>query len=199
MGMALIVIPIYKNVENEYRQELLMAELSRAFGSLDSISIASPLSQELSASMEAEQREEERWQRIISNYRTDGILHIPRIKVKLPIIHDATTHNLDISVASLKGTGPPGTDGNYAIAGHRSRIYGQLLNRADELEIGDVIDIETTSSIIRYIISEKLLVNPEDVWVLENKGKSELTIVTCHPIKNPTHRLIIKGVVHDIN
>lgn len=199
MGMALIVIPIYKDINNDYRQELLMAEWQRAFSSLEAISIASPLSQELSATMDAEKKEEERWQRIINNYKIDGILIIPSINVKLPIINDATTHNLDISVASLKGTGYPGTEGNYAIAGHRSRIYGQLLNRANELQAGEVIDIETNENIIRYIIKEKLLVNPEDVWVLENKGKSELTIITCHPIKNPTHRLIIKAEVYDIN
>ena len=63
-----------------------------------------------------------------------------------------------------------------------------------EVEEGDTITVETAEDIYDYVVTEKLLVEPEDVWVLKKTGnKREITLVTCHPIKNPTHRLIVKG------
>ena len=45
---------------------------------------------------------------------------------------------------------------------------------------------------------EKLYVKPEEVWVLNgNKTDKEVTLITCHPQVNPTHRLIIKGKIID--
>jgi len=41
---------------------------------------------------------------------------------------------------------------------------------------------------------KKFYVKPEELWVLEgDKENEEITLITCHPIINPTQRLIIKG------
>lgn len=130
--------------------------------------------------------------------KVEGMLEIDKIGLKLPILHGATKQNMKTALASIENTGTPGEIGNYAVAGHRNRTYGRNFNRLDELQTGDKIEVETGSGRFEYTVTEKLIVKPEDVWVLESDGKDEeITLVTCHPMVNPTHRLIIKGkIIH---
>ncbi|MFB0844047.1 class D sortase [Paenibacillus oleatilyticus] len=124
----------------------------------------------------------------------EGILIIDKIKLKLPIITDATVNNLKLSVASIAGTGKAGAVGNYAIAGHRNFTYGKNFNRLDEVDKGDIVEVDIGKQQYRYEVQEKQYVLPEDVWVLKGNGKDkEITLITCHPMENPTHRLIVKG------
>ena len=128
----------------------------------------------------------------------EGIIKIEKIDLELPILTDATEKNMKISVASIKGTGKPGQIGNYAIAGHRSHTYGKNFNRLDEVETGDFIIINDGKNQFKYEVIEKVYVKPEEVEVLEGNGTDkEITLVTCHPMINPTHRLIIKGEIQE--
>lgn len=126
----------------------------------------------------------------------EGILHINKIGLQLPILHGATKNNMKTSVASIINTGKAGMVGNYALAGHRNRTYGRNFNRLDEVEMGDKIQIDNGEEQYEYTVTEKLRVKPEEVWVLEANGEDkEITLVTCDPMVNPTHRLIIKGKI----
>ena len=128
----------------------------------------------------------------------EGILNIEKIKLSLPILKGATKKNLSISLASLENTGHPGEIGNYAIAGHRSHTYGRNFNRLDEVEVGDIIEVNKGKEDYKYIVSEKIYVKPEETWVLYNNNEDkEITLITCHPMINPTHRLIVKGKIQD--
>ncbi|WP_313636591.1 class D sortase, partial [Paenibacillus sp.] len=126
----------------------------------------------------------------------EGILTIGNIDLTLPILHGATQENMKKTVASIVNTGKAGEVGNYAVAGHRSRTYGRNFNRLDELTLGDHIEVDNGKEQFEYTVTEKLYVKPDEVWVLEPNGKDkEITLVTCDPIVNPTHRLIIKGKI----
>lgn len=124
----------------------------------------------------------------------EGVLSIAKIDLKLPILSGATIENMKISVASIANTGKAGGIGNYAIAGHRNLTYGKNFNRLDEVAPGDLIEVDTGRNKFTYKIEEKLYVLPTDVWVLQNNGSNkEITLVTCDPMVDPTHRLIVKG------
>ncbi|MCT4619670.1 MAG: class D sortase [Marinisporobacter sp.] len=126
----------------------------------------------------------------------EGILKIEKIDLYLPILKNATTKNLKISIASINNTGKPGQIGNYCIAGHRSHTYGQNFNRLDELVIGDIIETTDTATTYKYKVFDKFLVKPDETWVLTGKNiDKEITLITCHPMLNPTQRLIIKGIL----
>lgn len=130
--------------------------------------------------------------------KIEGMLVIDKIKLKLPILKGATRENLNISVASLKNTGKAGAAGNYALAAHRSRKYGKNFNRLDELEAGDRIDVNVGDKTYSYTVTEKLYVKPDETWVLSSKKKTrEITLITCHPMINPTERLIVKGEMNE--
>lgn len=126
----------------------------------------------------------------------EGVLTIDKIDLKLPILTDATVNNLKISVASIAKTGKVGAVGNYAIAGHRNLTYGKNFNRLDEVTEGDFIEVNTGSKTYIYKVVDKQYVLPEDIWVLKGNGKDrEITLITCHPMENPTHRIAIKGIM----
>jgi sortase A len=145
--------------------------------------------------IEKEKREKEEKEKYI-NENMEGLLIIKSINLQLPILKGATEKNMQISVASLEHTVQPGEIGNYAIAGHRNRTYGRNFNRLDEVEKGDLIEINDGKNSYNYIVVEKLYVYPDETWVLNSDNdKSEITLITCHPVVDPTHRLIIKGEI----
>lgn len=124
----------------------------------------------------------------------EGVLLIDKINLKIPILTNATQANMKVSVASIANTGRPGAVGNYAIAGHRNLTYGKNFNRLDEVDVGDLITVDTGTKQYVYKVEKKLYVLPEEVWVLNGNDKDrEITLITCHPMENPTHRIAIKG------
>ena len=128
----------------------------------------------------------------------EGILRIDTIDLQLPILHGATKENMRTTIASIANTGNMGEIGNYALAGHRNRTYGRNFNRLNEIVEGDKIQVDNGEQQFEYTVTEKLRVKPEEVWVLEANGEDkELTLVTCDPMINPTHRIIIKGKILD--
>ncbi len=203
IGLIILIYPVYKGVHNNYEQKKIIKEWEETFRLIGEEDKNKEKEQEVVIEDQTEIEEPETAktpQKNIMDYDREGILTIKKINLKLPILIDTTVKNLDVSVASINKTGPAGVIGNYAIAGHRSRIYGQLLNRLNEVEEGDIITVETKEDLFNYTVTEILYVQPEDVWVLNKKEeKKEITLITCDPIRNPTQRLIVKGEILDIN
>lgn len=192
-GVLILLFPYVSEKYHDYKQAQMLNEWAESFQSIEQIPDA-----EETDSMDKVQPEEpvvkNRETASAGNDTTDGILMIDKIGLKLPILEGATQHNLRTTVASINNTGFPGEVGNYAIAGHRNYTYGRNFNRLNELQVDDRIGVNTGRQQFEYAVTEKLLVKPDEVWVLEPNGKDkEITLVTCHPVVNPTHRLIIKG------
>lgn len=123
-----------------------------------------------------------------------GILNIDKINIKLPIKSYFNEEEIKSYAGHLPGTAMPGELGNCVIAGHRARARGRLFNRLDELEIGDIILITYNSNNYVYKVTDIKIVEPTDVSVLNvADGESILTLITCHPVKINSHRLIIRA------
>ncbi len=124
-----------------------------------------------------------------------GKIKISKINLIMPILMGATDKNLNRGAAVIAGTSDFGEIGNVGIAGHRGRSYGLFFNRLDELGKGDVIEITTDNKVYKYTVYETLIVEPTEISVLyKNNEDKILTLVTCDPVKNPTHRLIIHAL-----
>jgi sortase A len=131
-----------------------------------------------------------------SSNTTIGKLTINQINLTIPIMEGVSQQNLKIAAGHLKGTSPIGESGNAAIAAHRSYTYGKQFNRLPEVKEGELIQIETTQKKLIYRVTDKLLVKPTDLSVLQNNNnQSIITLITCHPMKSPTHRYIVKAVL----
>ncbi|MGR9048696.1 class D sortase [Halobacillus faecis] len=127
-----------------------------------------------------------------------GAIEIPGIQLKLPIFQGASEYNLKYGVGHMNGTAPIGHNGNAALAAHRGYSHGKLFNRLDELNKGDSILVTTTEGEFEYEVKKSFLVTPDDLTVL-NQPEQEImmTLITCDPIKDPTHRLIVNAVLID--
>ncbi|WP_257350448.1 class D sortase [Pseudalkalibacillus decolorationis] len=123
-----------------------------------------------------------------------GKIEIPQIDLRMPIVEGATLENMKNAAGHLEGTGQIGEQGNAAVAAHRSYTYGKDFNRLDEIVVGDEINITTREGTYRYVVFNTTIVLPEDTSILKSKqDKSVLTLITCEPMKDPTHRLIVQA------
>lgn len=121
-----------------------------------------------------------------------AVITIDKIGLKLPVLEGATKANMKYAAAHMKETTTFGEVGNAAIAAHRARTTGRLFNRLNEVEIGDVINIQTSGEKYQYKVYDISIVEPTDVSVLKGNGKDQLlTLITCDPLVHPTHRLIV--------
>jgi sortase A len=87
----------------------------------------------------------------------------------------------------------PGQAGNAAIAGHRT-TYGAPFNRLDELQPGDVIDVETLQGRFTYEVRRTEIVRPSQVEVLDSDHwgfANALTLTACHPKYSARERIVV--------
>lgn len=127
-----------------------------------------------------------------------GTISIEKIGVRMPVFYGATDANMAVGAGLIEGTSAIGEIGNSAIAAHRSRKYGRQFNRLDEMEIGDLIVLETPTGKYTYRVYKTHIVLPTDISVLNrSRTHAVLTLVTCEPIYPATHRLIVHAVLID--
>lgn len=121
-----------------------------------------------------------------------GMIEIDKIDLQLPVAYGSDLETLKKTAGLLEGTAMLGETGNSAIAAHRSYTYGKFFNRLNEIEEGDTITIETNSGIYEYEVYKILVVEPTDLSVLEQTDEKKIiTLITCDPIDEATHRLIV--------
>lgn len=106
-----------------------------------------------------------------------AILRIPKIKLEVAVLEGTGELVLNRGIGHITGTPRPGEGGNVGIAGHRDGYFRGLKDVTE----GDLILVETLSGTERYTITELLLVDPPDVWVLEPTEVPSITLVTCYP------------------
>ncbi|WP_231620952.1 class C sortase [Carnobacterium maltaromaticum] len=125
-----------------------------------------------------------------------GYLIIPKINQVLPLFLGAEDAHLANGVAQIKGTSLPleGLDSNTVIAGHRG-YYGALIFRyLDQLEQGDLVYVNYLGEEAIYKVTGQLVIKPTNKEVLRPaKGKELVTLFTCHPYPQNSHRLLVKA------
>lgn len=122
-----------------------------------------------------------------------GRLEIPRLKLSVMVRQGADEGTLRTAVGHIPGTALPGIIGNVGLAGHRDTFFRPLRNIREH----DVIELQTTAGIYRYLVSSTQIVSPRDVSVLKASGGETLTLVTCYPfyyVGSAPKRFIVHAV-----
>jgi LPXTG-site transpeptidase (sortase) family protein len=116
-------------------------------------------------------------------------LSIPRIGLRAVVIEGTSGRSLLLGPGHMSGSAIPGNRGNAVIAGHRDTFFRHLQN----LRIGDAVYVMRSRKRFRYVVSEKRVVQANDVSVLRDVKGSELTLITCYPTRfiGPAPRRLI--------
>jgi sortase A len=119
-----------------------------------------------------------------------AVIKICKIGIEKAVVNGVGDEDLKKAPGHYPDTPMPGQPGNAAIAGHRT-TYGAPFFRLDEMEIGDPILVSTAQGRFRYEVSEKTVVAPSQVKVLDNTPDNRLTLTTCEPRFSAAKRLIL--------
>lgn len=89
----------------------------------------------------------------------------------------------------------PGRGGKTVISAHRDTHFAALEN----IVPGDLIEIETIEGRqLLYQVQTRQIVDMHDMWVTEDNGQDELTLVTCWPfdalVPRGPDRLIVSAL-----
>lgn len=125
-----------------------------------------------------------------------GTVTVGKIGLREPLLKGAGEASLSHGIGVVAEERLPGVGTNFVLAGHRSFTPGKHFSRLNELVRGDEVTIQTASGSFTYIVERSFLVEPDDLSVLDAPPNvSELTLITCEPMRDPTHRLIVKALL----
>ena len=122
-----------------------------------------------------------------------AIIRIPTIRRLVEgwtVVEGVSRRDLRSGAGHMPDTPLPGQPGNAVISGHRT-TYGAPFHELDELEPGDLIEVETAIGVHTYAVDETIIVKPTDVWVAEPRDGAWLTLTTCHPRFSSRQRMIV--------
>ena len=105
----------------------------------------------------------------------------------------------DYAAGWHKTSAYPGNVGNTVISGHHN-IRGEVFRYVVNLEPGDIVDLYVGPTVYRYMVTEKYILKekgmPPEVrqenalWIAPTDDE-RLTLVTCWPYTNNTHRVVV--------
>lgn len=93
----------------------------------------------------------------------------------------------------------PGEPGNIVISGHHN-IKGEVFRYLADVQEGTPIDVYVGDTVYRYYVEQKLIVKEkseplavrqENARWIDRTDDTRLTLITCWPYTNNTHRVIV--------
>ncbi len=125
-----------------------------------------------------------------------AVLEIPSIEIQYPVYHGTGDSVLKKGIGHLKNTSlPVGGKGTHSVlVGHTGYAGSKLFSDLDKLEKGDMFYIFTCGEKLAYRIDRIDVVLPEDLSLLKIDSEEDyVTLVTCTPFGQNTHRLLVRG------
>ena len=140
----------------------------------------------------------------VLNVNGDGImgyLSIPKINLKLSIMHGTFDEYIQTALGHMNGTALPigGGSTHSVIVGHRGLPSAELFTHIDQLKEGDKFYIHVLDETLAYQVDMIYdMIPAEDIESLSNAmqvydGEDHVTLFTCTPYGVNTHRLLVRG------
>lgn len=124
-------------------------------------------------------------------YSIIGIINIPKINVKYPII-DQTSEEL-LKVSACKFWGPNANEvGNLCVVGHNYK-NSKFFSKVPTLSCGDIVEItDLNGKTIQYEAYDIYTVDPSDTKCTSQltQGRREVTVITC--TNDVKQRVVVK-------
>lgn len=109
----------------------------------------------------------------------DGLIRlaIPKIDLAAIVVDGTSRAQLKNGPGRIIGTPLPGEKGNSVISAHRDTFFRHIY----ELTKGDQIEVQRNGKSLRFEVTGKKIVDPEDLSVLKQTDDAQLTLITCYP------------------
>ena len=125
-----------------------------------------------------------------------GYIEIPKIQVRLPIVHGTDAEELERAAGHLPKTSLPvgGKSTHAVLSAHRGLPSAKLFTDLDQLEEEDIFSLHILDKVLYYRVIQIKVVEPEDTQDLRiAEGSDYVTLVTCTPYAINSHRLLVRG------
>lgn len=119
-------------------------------------------------------------------------IEIPAIDVDAPVVEGDDWEALKRGAGHHIGSANPGERGNCVISAHND-IFGQIFRGLPDLTLGDEVLVYTASRVYRYVVTQKRVIEPTEVSVMESTSSPVLTLISCYPYGVDTHRIVVIG------
>lgn len=210
VGLTVLVYPAAANFWNQQREKRLINHYEESVKAVSQDDIAEMLEQVraynagllgnvVPDAFAAGEAEVDELYESLLNYHGDGVmayLEIPRINVRLPVLHGTDEETLTRGVGHLAGSSLPiGGAGTHAVlAAHRGLPSSALFTDLNLLKEGDLFYIHVLNETLAYEVEETQVVEPEETQSLAIvPGEDLVTLVTCTPYGVNSHRILVRG------
>lgn len=123
-------------------------------------------------------------------------IEIPKLNLAIPVYLGATENELSKGVGQVEGSSLPtgGNNTHTVLAGHRGMGTKAMFRNLDEIQIGDAFTISTLEGTLEYVVYDTDIILPHETESLHiAEGKDLASLITCHPYRHNSHRLVIYG------
>lgn len=119
-------------------------------------------------------------------------IQIPAIGIDAPIVQGDGWEQLKKGVGQHIGSANPGQKGNVVLSAHND-IFGEIFRDLDRLKSGDEITIYTNQKAYTYMVSDKKVVEPTQVELMESTSQPTVTLISCYPYLVDDQRIAVTG------
>ncbi len=132
---------------------------------------------------------------LLNTVKGIGIITIEIIDLRLPVVEGVENSKLKVALGHVPDTADISEVGNCIIAGHRNYTCGEMFNRLNEVDIGDIIKLTTIAGkTYDYKVYALTVIKPGDDSLFQfGEGQKKLTLLTCTPVRKATHRLLVQA------
>jgi len=117
-------------------------------------------------------------------------MQIAKISLNAPVVMGDNWEQLKKGIGQHLNTANPGQKGNMVVSAHND-IFGELFRDLDKLEPGDEVIVITQDRSYTYIVTGTIIVNPTDVYVMDQTEDATLTLISCYPYRKDNKRIVV--------
>ena len=124
---------------------------------------------------------------VVDRYKTVGVLEIPKLDMKFPILSETTDKSLELSVTAYSGK--INETGNFVIAGHNYK-NGFAFGKLKYIQKGDIVKVEGTDYRVFdiFVVDETAV---SEVIKNDTQGEQWVTLFTC--TNSGKDRLVVRA------
>ncbi len=174
VGVGIILNIAYKKFETAQRQKEILEVFQSQVVDKDSVESGDEDETTLSA----------------NGFTPIAILKIPTIDLSQVIVEGIEDSAIQYYLGHFPESAMPGT-GNFAVAGHRVSSYTDAFINLYKVKEGDELIVETFDKRYIYEVTDKFIVSPDEVNVLNQTEDPTITLVTC--TVSSAERVIVTG------